>query len=1044
MLLSFADRLKLFRKAAVGLFSDTSSQQAYGMLAGIFPGAVGQPPKRGTRELLNAYNEMPWLRAVVNKVSRSVASVPWKLYVVRRGGKAVKVSKMQQADYVLRQKFLAGYHKQGELTEIEEHPLLDLLNRPNPFLTGLITRQLTQIHLDLVGEAFWLKERNGAGKPSAVWPLPPDWVISTPTPVHRFFRVSFRGWQGEIPDTEILWLADPDPSNPYGRGSGMARALGDELETDEYAAKHTKSWFYNRARPDVIISADGLKKEETDRLEQDWLAKNQGFWRVYKPYFLNRKIDIQTLSQTFENMQLVDLRKHERDTIIQVFGVPPEILGIIENSNRATIEASDYLFSRWVVQPRLEFLRSVLQERLVPEYDDRLILDYESPVAEDKEYNLKVAQAAPWTLTADEWRELQGRKPLPDEQGKIHMVPFNLLPARDLAAGGNPQPAQPASNPASAGKEDVTQGEGAQARIQTKAVKAIDSDDSEAIKQILAALGVDYLIKHMKPVYEETAATFGQEILDVLGVGISFDLGNPRVVDFLKTEATKYIKGVNETTRAALQATLVEGVEAGESIPKLADRISAVFTQAKGYRSEMIARTEVVRASNFGSMEGMVQGGAERKEWLATRDDRTRESHMETDGQIQPVNEPFELGSGVKTMYPGASGWPEEDINCFPGDVLVDSPAQIEAATKRWYEGELVEIVTAGGDKLSGTPNHLILTDRGWIALGELEEGCRVVSRFRRKEMSLSHPDVNHMPTPISQIFDLLLVSGAAERRCGVNEQFHGDGRTGYVDIIRSHGALQFGGQPSFGQPSGEQSFALADLAKGSLFSDGLPMDSGFRFMTPPQNGMRGVGKVQTFFGAESGHADDIGFTPITRVDPSFDQVAADAIPRNPIMFGEGEFAFPSQIAPTNFSDGQFMLDARLDAEALEMAEQCVFSDAQINSDASNGQSLPVQFDRVVEKRRLKWSGHVYNLQTQVRWYIANNIIAHNCRCAIAPIVGERSLYDTEEKRFAAWKKYDADLKPWERRMSAAAKKAFQAQQDAVMAELKRLGRESD
>ncbi|MDI6872092.1 MAG: phage portal protein [Bacillota bacterium] len=662
MPISFAERLRTLGKAAVGLFSATSSEQARAMLAGIIPGAVGTPPKRGTRELLNAYSEMPWLRAVVNRVTTSVASTPWQLYVVRPGGagKAVKAAKAQQADYATRRQLLAGYRKAGELVEIEEHPLLDLLNRPNSFFVGLVTRQLTQMHLDLAGEAFWLKERNGVGKPAALWPIPPDWITGTPTPGRPLFRVSFRGWQGEIPDTEILWMVDPDPANPYGRGSSMARALSDELEIDEYAAKHVKGWFYNRARPDLIVTAEGLSKDETARLEEAWNARNQGFWRAYKTFFLNRKVDVQQLSQTFENMQLVDLRKNERDTIVHVYGAPPEIFGIVENSNRATIEAADYIYSRWVIVPRLEFLRANIQERLVPEFDERLILDYVSPVAEDKEYNLKVAQAAPWSLTVDEWRALQGQEPLANDQGKVHMVPFNLLPTRDLGAVQSPPtPAPPQPEASAGGQEGVPAPEGEPA---PKAVKA--ALRREDLERLLAILSLDPLLRHLKPNYRDVIQAFGQEMIDSLSVDAVFDLLNPAVVEFLKTTAGEMIKGINQTTLQALRETLIEGVEAGESIPKLADRIAAVFAEAKGRRSEVIARTEVLRASNFGALEGMRQAGAEQKEWLATRDDRVRDAHLKADGQVRALSEPFIVG-GEELMYPGdPAGSPENTIQC--------------------------------------------------------------------------------------------------------------------------------------------------------------------------------------------------------------------------------------------------------------------------------------------------------------------------------------------------------------------------------------------
>ena len=78
-------------------------------------------------------------------------------------GKAVKVSKIQRASH--NEKIKLCKKKAVELEEIEEHPLLDLLNNCNPYMTGTFMRQLTQIYLDSVGEAFWIKERNNLGMP---------------------------------------------------------------------------------------------------------------------------------------------------------------------------------------------------------------------------------------------------------------------------------------------------------------------------------------------------------------------------------------------------------------------------------------------------------------------------------------------------------------------------------------------------------------------------------------------------------------------------------------------------------------------------------------------------------------------------------------------------------------------------------------------------------------------------------------------------------------------------------------------------------------
>lgn len=484
-------------KDPTGLFTNTSSDLGYGMLAGIAPGGRGDPPPRGTRDLLRAYTTMPWLRAVNNKVSHAVASTPWVLYARERNRRPLRDITLQSCgDRLTRDLLLDRAKAVDELRPILDHPFLDAMNGGNSYLTGLALRKLLQTHLDLVGEAFWIKERNAMGAPIAYWPVPPSWVTATPTPQAPWYVVSFRAWQGMIPDSEMLWIVDPDPEQPYGRGSGIARSLGDELETDEYAAKHTKAWFYNRARPDLIITAEGLRQADTQRLEQDWLNKTQGFWRAFKPYFMNKKVDVTQISQTFENMQLVPLRQFERDTIIQVYGVPPETMGILNASNRSTIEAADAIFSRYVLLPRLEFLRAVFQQRLAPEYDDRLIVDYIAPVIEDKEFKLAAAKTAPWTLTADEWREFQGRPPLANGAGVIHHVPLYMAPTDDLRK----MPTPPAHNtPGSSGTQNAPRGLDPTTEVNESAcwsiaralggrlVHAEANGDMLAVRQILAA-----------------------------------------------------------------------------------------------------------------------------------------------------------------------------------------------------------------------------------------------------------------------------------------------------------------------------------------------------------------------------------------------------------------------------------------------------------------------------------------------------------------------------------------------------------------------------
>lgn len=423
-----------------------------GMLAGINRSTI-DPPKRGTREHLEVYETSPWPRAVGDKVATAVACGYFRVLTVSRNGRVARDARLQRAPMDVRTKLLSA--ARPNVREVESHPFLDALAKPNPFMDQMQLLKVTELHVDFVGDAFWLKERNGLDTPSGYWPIPPQWVMETPTVDKPTFRFGYKGWQATVPMSEVFWLHEPAPANPYTRGTGIGWTLGDEIQVDEYAAKMAAAFFFNRARPDFVF-ATGLSEDETKRLEMDWTSRLQGFYRAHKPYFLaGDAVDLQKQIREFQQPtmeQLVypNLRKVQRDIILQVWGVSPEIFGIVENSNRATIEAAEYLFTKWVVAPKLERLRAALQREFIEEFDDRGIIDFDSPVAEDKTHQLAVMAKAPQAFQQDEWRAAAGYEPLGGPLGKAYLVPLNSF----VTADPLDQTARPQSAPKPAPGED--------------------------------------------------------------------------------------------------------------------------------------------------------------------------------------------------------------------------------------------------------------------------------------------------------------------------------------------------------------------------------------------------------------------------------------------------------------------------------------------------------------------------------------------------------------------------------------------------------------
>ncbi len=391
------------RKRVVGIFSELMGAGRSAMRA-LFMGRYGDPPKRSTPELLEIYETSPWVRAVYGRISTSVGSTDWILTRADRPADA----------------------------PITQHIMLTALRAPNPMMSGHELFKITALHLDLAGDAFWLKGRNGLGAPMQFIPIPPHWVIELPTPERPAFRISFGSWQDIIAETEIVWFHDAAPANPFRRGSGMVRAQADEIETHEYASKHAKQLFFNRATPEYVVMDDGAGGSEVEIHERAWMSRLQGYWRWQKPYFTNRKLEFwQPTQMNLDNLTMVPLMKYERDVILQSTGVPPEQLGIVENSNRSTIEGSNYVYESRVVKPRREFIRDSLQLRLVPEYDERLVLGFVDTVPEDREMRLNTAAKAPHIPSFDEWREWMSLPPVGGDLGKSHLMPMNAYLATD-------------------------------------------------------------------------------------------------------------------------------------------------------------------------------------------------------------------------------------------------------------------------------------------------------------------------------------------------------------------------------------------------------------------------------------------------------------------------------------------------------------------------------------------------------------------------------------------------------------------------------------
>jgi HK97 family phage portal protein len=217
--------------------------------------------------------------------------------------------------------------------------------------------------------------------------------------------------------------------------------------------------------------------------------------------------------------------------------------------------------------------------------------------------------------------------------------------------------------------------------------------------------------------WEEVTAELVHDLLDDAATagtarvtaqfGVSFDMTAAWVQEFIEQRAQQLAGQVTQTTYDAIRSELVAGVEGGDSIDQLADRIRQVFKVASESRAETIARTEVISAYNgaatlaAGTLPADVIAG---QEWIATRDSRTRESHAAADGQIVAIGQPFTI-SGANAAYPGDPALPAGlSVNCrctvaflTPEEMAELTEPSGQLVAKRSAQA-LLDMVPSGGE----------------------------------------------------------------------------------------------------------------------------------------------------------------------------------------------------------------------------------------------------------------------------------------------------------------------------------------------------------
>lgn len=653
-------------------------------------------------KMLQTYQKSMYVFACVSKTAKKVASIDWELYKIK--------------------------NRVGDTQEIFVHEALDLLYRPNPFQTKTEFFEKYMINKLLAGEAYILKVRDNAGNVVEMWNLRPDHVRIIKDSELFIKAYEFTKDDGTtviFKPEDVIRDAYPSPLDEYG-GISALHSSEARVSTEEFATKYQKNFFLNNARPDFIISTEGMiDQEQKDEIKEKFEKRHKGFKKGGLGAFFEGGIKYQQVSISQREMDYIESLKMTRDDILVAFGVPKPIVAITEDVNYANAETAMKVFLSETVVPEINRLTEKLNENLIyPEYGDVYFIEYENPVPENKKEKaeLQQIQIQSGVLLINEAREDWGLTPI---QGGWSLY----KPLSEVPVGGMPQGR---TGKSISNKKRIFRGKSnAYKFLELKeqiektmykalvkdlkkhkeneerkgkalilpeirdqyagmVIKAIDNKSasfkdklndffSQQEKRVLTELKKTsksvkavnglfdktkenkLLAKFSLPFITEFVESAGKEALGIVAPAEEFDTTD-RMQKYIKQRTEEMASQVNSTTIDKLARTIAEGVDAGEGINQIGDRVSAVYDEFPLWRADMIARTEVTSANNYGFISGYEQSGvANAKEWIATFDDRTRDSHAEIDGEIVKLDENFSNG----LEYPGdPAGDPAETINC--------------------------------------------------------------------------------------------------------------------------------------------------------------------------------------------------------------------------------------------------------------------------------------------------------------------------------------------------------------------------------------------
>jgi len=326
----------------------------------------------------------------VRMVAQAAASVPWLLY----DGQA----------------------------ELDDHPLLQLLAKPNPHQSGADFFEALYGHLLVAGNAYAeAVEIDGALR--ELHALRPDRMSVVPDangwPAAFEYQANGRtvrfAQDGDGPVPPILHVREFHPLDDY-YGFPPLEAAQISLDVHNAASGWNKALLDNAARPSGALVYKGdngsnLSEEQFERLRDELVSNFSGAGNAGRPLLLEGGLAWQSMSLSPKDMDFLQLKHGAAREIALAFGVPPMLLGIPGDNTYANYREANLAFWRQTVLPLAGRFAKVFGAWLGAAWGEGLRLGIDP----DQVEALSLEREALWRrvneadfLTPDEKREAVG------------------------------------------------------------------------------------------------------------------------------------------------------------------------------------------------------------------------------------------------------------------------------------------------------------------------------------------------------------------------------------------------------------------------------------------------------------------------------------------------------------------------------------------------------------------------------------------------------------------------------------------------------------